>query len=394
LNSGTAPFSSSSVSQSISYAELSAIIERLFKIQQGFVDNVHGSIPTFYIERDERTKVNFGRLRDRLDSYSLIPMLREGEEKSQYILRIFSIRNELAAQLQQPKKRKIPVQLILLVTTLVTVTIAGYFISDAWFQSFGGGSLWEILPATAAYAASLMAILTVHELGHVIVCKARGIKSTLPYFIPAPPWLGAGLYTPGTFGALIVEKSPPTNRDELFDLGIAGPLSGFIVAIIVTVIGVSLSVNLPVTGPLAGIYPPPIMYLVLSLFPGLAVPGTYISLHPVAQAGFLGLIITSLNLFPVSQLDGGHVSRAVFGVRGYRKASAVSMILLLFLALISVFFLPFAILILLFSFAGGHPGPLDDVSKIRKGRKLIMVLGFVVLFLSLPMEYLKLIFPS
>jgi membrane-associated protease RseP (regulator of RpoE activity) len=121
--------------------------------------------------------------------------------------------------------------------------------------------------------------------------------------------------------------------------------------------------------------------------------GTAVALHPVALAGYIGLIITCLNLFPVSQLDGGHVSRAAFGARGYARASLLSIFVLLILGFASpTVFLPFALLIIFFSFLGaGHPGPLDDVSKITNGRKVLMVMGFVVLILSLPMEYLRIL---
>jgi membrane-associated protease RseP (regulator of RpoE activity) len=133
--------------------------------------------------------------------------------------------------------------------------------------------------------------------------------------------------------------------------------------------------------------------MIIALFPGTFPPGFAIALHPVALAGYIGLIITCLNLFPVSQLDGGHVSRAAFGASGYAKASLLSVIVLLILGLLSpTLFLPFALLIVVFSFlGGGHPGPLDDVSKITRGRKLMVVVGFVILILSLPMDYLTLL---
>lgn len=359
------------------------------------MDEVHGGIPTYVIHKDGNVKSGFEKMKLRLDAFQIVPLLREAEDKSQYVLRIFGIRK---APGKNPRTRaKTPIQPILLIVTIITVSISGYFISDAFFTSTGTtASLPLMLLSTAEYAASLMAILTVHELGHVIACKLHLIKSTLPYFIPAPPYLGPGLFTPGTFGAVILQKETPVNRDHLFDLGIAGPLSGFIVAFIVTIIGLSPGLSKPVFAPPGGvgIYPPPLVYIIATLIPGLSVGGTAIGLHPIAQAGFLGLIITCLNLFPISQLDGGHVSRAVFGSKWYSKASIVSLIILLFLGSIPpYFFLPFAILIIFFSIGGGHPGPLDDVSKITNGRKLTMILGFVILVLSLPMEYLKLLQP-
>jgi membrane-associated protease RseP (regulator of RpoE activity) len=349
-------------------------------------------VPTFVIQKDKNLKANFGKLKSQLDAYSLAPMLREGEEEAQCTLRVFSIRKELESG--TAKKRKIPLQIILLAATIITVSISGYFISQSFFSELKQSASLSLMLLTAAeYAASLMAILVVHELGHVIATKLHLIKSTFPYFVPAPPLLGPNLPTPGTFGAVILQTTSAVNRDQLFDLGIAGPLSGFIVALLVTFMGVSLSKSVVATG-VGGTFPPPLFYIIIGLFPaGMFPASTAIALHPVALAGYIGLIITCLNLFPVSQLDGGHVSRAAFGASGYAKASLLSIVVLLILGFISpTIFLPFALLIIFFSFLGAaHPGPLDDVSKITKGRKMLMVLGFVVLILSLPMDYLRLL---
>nr|MDO8100448.1 site-2 protease family protein [Candidatus Njordarchaeota archaeon] len=375
--------------RSISFAELSSIVGKDFKVIQGFVDGVHGGIPTFIVEKNKNSKASFEKLKSRLDARSLLPILREGEERGQYALRILRDRKNLEGQ--TGRKRKVPVQLILLIATVATVTVAGYFIAESWFQNtLSQGSLPDILVTMAEYATALMAILTVHELGHITASRIHMMESSLPYFIPAPPILGPGLITPGTFGALITQTSPPTNRDTLFDLGIAGPFSGFAVAVIVTYIGISLSYPVP-TVPGGGIFPPPVMMIMFLFFPGKFSEGLPIKLHPLGQAGYLGIIITCLNLFPISQLDGGHTSRAVFGARGHERASTISLLFLLLLGLLSPLFLPFALLLLFFSFGGRHPGPLDDVSRVRAGRKAVALVGFIVLFLSLPMEYLKIL---
>lgn len=392
MGSETAPFSTSDTFREISFTDLNSTIRKYFSVLQGFVDNVHAGVPTFVIQKDKNLKESFSKLKSRLDAYSLAPMLREGEEKAQCILRIFSLKKDLQSGLK--KKRKIPLQVILLAATIITVSISGYFIAQSFFGEIGQAATLSLtLLAGTEYAASLMAILVVHELGHVIATKLHLIKSTFPYFVPAPPLLGPNLPTPGTFGAVIVQTTSAVNRDQLFDLGIAGPLSGFIVALIVTFIGVSLSVPMVATG-IGGTLPPPLFYIIIGLFPAGTFPaGTAIALHPVALAGYIGLIITCLNLFPVSQLDGGHVSRAAFGANGYAKASLLSIVVLVILGLISpTIFLPFALLIIFFSFlGGGHPGPLDDVSRITRGRKILMIMGFAVLILSLPMDYLRIL---
>jgi Zn-dependent protease len=386
-----APFKSSDASNLISFTDLSSTVDKYFKVAQGFMDEVHGGIPTYIIQKDKSLKSRFEKLKFRLDSYQAVPILREAEDRGQCVLRIFGIRKNLGRR--SGRRIKIPVQPVLLIATLVTVSISGYLLSGLFFDSTGQtSSLPLTLLTTVEYAASLMAILTVHELGHVIATKLHLIKSTLPYFIPAPPYLGPGLYTPGTFGAVIFQSTSPVNRDQLFDLGIAGPFSGFLVALIVTFIGVSLSIPVPAQPGGVFTFPPPVLIIMIGLFPGMFPEGTAIALHPIAQAGYLGLIITCLNLFPSSQLDGGHMSRAAFGSGGYQKASLLSLIILLLLGLIPPYtFLPFALLLLFLSVGGTHPGPLDDVSRITNGRKALLIVGFVVLLLSLPMDYLRIL---
>jgi membrane-associated protease RseP (regulator of RpoE activity) len=389
MGSELLPFTPSDTFRQISFSDLNSLVRKYFNVQQAFIDSVHGGVPTFVIFKDQNIKVGFSKLNSSLDAYSLVPLLREGEEKTQCVLRIFGVRKDLEGG--SKKKRRVSVQVILLLATIITVTISGILIAQEFFGEIGqAASLPLLLLVGGEYAASLMAILVVHELGHVIATKLHLIKSSLPYFVPAPPILGPGLTTPGTFGAVILQNTSAVNRDQLFDLGIAGPLSGFIVAIIVTFMGISLSVPIKATGGI-GTFPPPLFYMIIALFPGIFPPGFAIALHPVALAGYIGLIITCLNLFPVSQLDGGHTSRAAFGASGYAKASAISIVALLILGLLSpTIFLPFALLVIFFSFlgGGGHPGPLDDVSKITTSRKILLVVGFIVLFLSLPMDYL------
>jgi membrane-associated protease RseP (regulator of RpoE activity) len=392
MGSELSPYSASETYHLISFTELDSTVRKYFNVVQGFMDSVHGGVATFVVQKEENLRTSFEKLKMRLDAYPLVPMLREGEEKTQCVLRVFSIRKDLEGETK--KKRKIPLQLILLAATIITVSISGYVISQLFFDSIKQAITMPLmLVTTAEYAASLMAILTVHELGHVIATKLHLIRSTLPYFIPAPPILSINppLPTPGTFGAVIMQSGSPLNRDQLFDLGIAGPLSGFIVALLVSFIGVSLSTPVPATA-VGGMFPPPILLIIIGLFPGWFPGGTAVALHPVAQAGYIGLIITCLNLFPVSQLDGGHVARAAFGPKGYGRASLLSLLVLFALGALSpTVFLPFALLIFFFSLGGGHPGPLDDVSSITKGRKILMIMGFVVLFLALPMEYLRIL---
>ena len=160
------------------------------------------------------------------------------------------------------------------------------------------------------FAATLMGILLCHELGHYVTGRRRGVEVSLPYFIPVPPQ-----FTLGTLGAVIRMKKPISDRNALFDVGAAGPVAGLVVAIPLLVIGLSLSSLGPVK-PDDMIEGNSILYALLkyAVF-GRWLPsgGVDVQLHPMAFAGWVGLLITMINLMPIGQLDGGHVARAALG---------------------------------------------------------------------------------
>jgi membrane-associated protease RseP (regulator of RpoE activity) len=160
------------------------------------------------------------------------------------------------------------------------------------------------------FSATLMAILLCHELGHYVVGRRRGVDVSLPYFIPVPPMI-----TLGTFGAVIRMKSPIADRNTLFDVGAAGPIAGLVVAIPLLVVGLTLS-DLGPTKPDDMIEGNSILYALLkyAVF-GRWLPsdGIDVQLHPMAFAGWVGFLITMINLMPIGQLDGGHVARAALG---------------------------------------------------------------------------------
>ena len=160
------------------------------------------------------------------------------------------------------------------------------------------------------FAATLMGILLCHELGHYVMGRRRGIDVSLPYFIPMPPQL-----TFGTLGAVIRMKNPISERNALFDVGAAGPVAGLVVAIPLLVIGLQLSTIGP-SGPDDMIEGNSILYALLkyAVFGRwLPADGVDVQLHPMAFAGWVGLLITMINLMPIGQLDGGHVARAALG---------------------------------------------------------------------------------
>ena len=162
------------------------------------------------------------------------------------------------------------------------------------------------------FAASLMGILLCHELGHYFVGRRRGVDVSLPYFIPLPPYV-----TLGTLGAVIKMRSSIRDRNVLFDVGASGPVAGLVVAIPLLVIGLLMSSVGP-PEPNSAIEGPSILYALIKLaifgrwLPG---GGDDVQLHPMAFAGWVGLLVTMINLMPIGQLDGGHIARAALGQR-------------------------------------------------------------------------------
>ncbi len=176
----------------------------------------------------------------------------------------------------------------------------------------------SLLFAGVPFAATLMSILLAHEMGHYLTARRHGVKQTLPFFIPAPTRLG-------TLGALLFLRSKPPNRGVLLDIAVMGPYAGLVLAVPAVAWGLAHSTGVP--------HPPSDLVLGDSLlFAALRRvfhPGApYIAMHPIAEAGWYGLFITSLNLIPAAQLDGGHVTYALFG-RAHGMVSLAAAVALL-----------------------------------------------------------------
>ncbi|MFW9845537.1 MAG: site-2 protease family protein, partial [Candidatus Thorarchaeota archaeon] len=246
-----------------------------------------------------------------------------------------------------------------------------------------GATVWDVVFTTGIFMLALMGIIGTHEMGHYMMAKRRGIDATPPYFIPGLPQIG------GTFGAFIQQKSPPHNRRDLFDMGVAGPLAGFVVTVVVLILGFFLSV--PVTAEqLAAIdaaYPgmsgsigvPLLFQLMEFLFQDFIPPGGTLYMHPVAFASWIGMLVTSLNLFPISQLDGGHALRAMVDGKHHKYIGYAGVVIML----IAGYYL-MAILILFISGGGEHPGPLNDTIEIPLWRKILFVISMIILVLCIP----------
>ena len=280
---------------------------------------------------------------------------------------------------------------ILLVLTLVTTMAAGAFL---WLAYVGGSSLSgaDFLYGGLTFALPLMAILGLHELAHYVVARHHHVEASLPYFIPVPP----PFLLFGTFGAFISLREPIPSKKALLDIGAAGPLAGFVVSIPVTLLGMFLSAHSPVLsvtncGPsVAGVSYGNLLFGV-SLFweaLGLFVPVTFANLHPVALAGWVGLLVTAINLLPAGQLDGGHVFRALLGDRA-RFVSYGAVAILFGLGFLYPGWFIFALLI--FVLGVRHPPPLNDISPLDAKRwalglfaAAILVTGFVIIPIASP----------
>ncbi|MGB7086670.1 MAG: site-2 protease family protein [Phormidesmis sp.] len=287
-------------------------------------------------------------------------------------------------QRRHPTKLTRPgLAIALLLMTLVTTTFAGV-------AFIGGGEDLQAIRTDStllyqglAYAISLMVILGVHESGHYLATRYHKLKSTLPYFIPVPFFLG-------TFGAFIQMRSPMPNRRALFDIGIAGPLSGLVVSLPILLWGLAHSTVVPLVIPpgeqsqlltFEALDPSrSIMLLVASkLALGSALQaGSALQLHPVAISGCLGLIVTALNLMPVGQLDGGHIVHAMYG---QRTAAVVSQIARLLMLLISFVYNEFFLWAILLLFIPAAEPALNDVSELNGGRDALGLLSLTLLVL-------------
>lgn len=268
--------------------------------------------------------------------------------------------------------------LLLFVATLLTTIVAG--------AAHQGVNLWTEPGKIAVglpYALALMAILGVHELGHYVAARAHNMKVTLPYFIPVP-------FALGTFGAFIQMKSPSETRRALFDVGVAGPLAGLVVAIPALFYGLKQSSVVLASGAQgllhggAGVGSSFLFALIAKLAMGEVITeGHQVVLTPLAFAGWLGLLVTALNLLPIGQLDGGHIAHALFG---RRNAHTIGMVALFSLFLLGLFvwsgLLTWAIIVFFIAGTRSAP-PLNDVSKLDTRRVAIGALAFVLLFLIL-----------
>ena len=228
----------------------------------------------------------------------------------------------------------------------------------------------ESLITGAAYAIPLLVILLCHEFGHYLQARRYHVSASLPYFIPMP-------FGPlGTMGAVIAMRSNMGDRKALFDIGISGPLAGLVPALISCVVGLEWSTIATIpSGPVHSLGEPLLFQFLAKWIFGPLPPGTDIYLHPLAYAGWVGILITALNLFPIGQLDGGHVLYALLR----RKAHLVASILLgaaVAAAILTQNYQYGLMLVLLLVIGPHHPPTSNDDMPLGTGR---IILGWLTL---------------
>ncbi|MCX7717113.1 MAG: site-2 protease family protein [Candidatus Sumerlaeaceae bacterium] len=312
-------------------------------------------------------------LSDHYDRVGLMPMLQPASQGRVSVIVAPKLREPV------PSRRGILVNIGLFLLTLLTTTYAG-----ARLEGVDLLKNPERFAAGLPYSLGLLGILGFHEMGHYIAARLHGMSVTPPYFIPVP-------FALGTFGAFIQMRSPSEQRRSLFDVAVAGPLAGLVVAIPALVMGYQQSRIVPwlpqfLIDALADTLPIQsyLMHLVgvLTLGPKIK-DAALIDLSPLAFAGYLGLLVTALNLLPIGQLDGGHIARAMFGQRTGTWISHAALAALFGAALtVAPALMPWAVIVTVLGTARPIP-PMDDVTPIGPGRKLLGWLAFVILALIL-----------
>jgi len=235
------------------------------------------------------------------------------------------------------------------------------------------------------FSVSLLAILFSHEMGHYLACRYYKVNATLPFFIPAPP-----LFLAGTFGAFIKIKSAIPTRRALFDIGLAGPLAGFLVAVPIAVIGV-LTVGAPLepTGHWI-FFNDPLLFRLISKLSGIPLDPNSPT-NPYYMAGWIGLLVTSLNLMPVGQLDGGHGTFSLFGRRAHKVIGRVAFVSMAVLALLGFWwhgspsgFLYAVLLAVMMKVPHPQPAVMEPLGAKRILIAIATLIVFALCFLPFP----------
>lgn len=310
----------------------------------------------FYVSPTD-TKAKFLSLFSKLKGTGYLPVLRRrGDEVVLSVVR---------AEIQAQPRSDLPLILGSLALTAVTIGVdfAINFPVITEIESAAGVST-SFVGSLAAYVIGFLLVLGVHELGHKLASASSDVQTSGPYFIPGVP----GLYP--TFGAVILQRGIPKNRDDLANIGLSGPLLGFLAAVVLGAVAVLTAVEVPIDKALSVSAQTDVplfeMQPILRLLATFLRKGNgVLFMGALGTPVWLAFAMTFVNLFPAGQLDGGHVSRAALGQRGYRALTVIS--------IVALFAAGFWLMALLAALTWGfrdHPGPLDDVSGLSASTKV------------------------
>jgi membrane-associated protease RseP (regulator of RpoE activity) len=294
-------------------------------------------------------------------------------------------------------KDRVWLHVLLLLLTFVTTTMIGTLHYASFASNFGmrpvrlsAGLLWYGLP----YSLTILSILGSHEMGHYLACRFYKVDATLPFFIPTPPF---PFMLTGTFGAVIRIRQQILWKKALFDIGIAGPIAGFVVAVPALFLGMWLSNVKPVPPNLEGLsLGEPLLFKAASwLLWGKPPVPFEVNMHPIAFAAWFGLLATAFNLFPIAQLDGGHIAYAMFGRRAtYITYAGLAVAVALTTYSGSWFLWTVLIMAMLYIAGAKHPPVLDEdvpLDPARQWLALFALVMFVLCFTPAPIEPLELL---
>ena len=386
----------------VDLAEITRHVQKIFEIQGvtsgGSQQGYHTKYTGHLTMAD--SEAAYDQLAAAVKPMGLLPLFRE-VEGVQVIL--------IVNQLPEQKIGPVWVNILLFILTILSVMFTGAQFAETEvanpFQLSIMGFIQYLFKGWP-FAVSLLGILLTHEMGHYLVGRARGEKVTLPYFIPFP------FSVFGTMGAFINMKAIPKNKKHLLDVGIAGPLAGLLVAVVVLFIGLGLSNLGPIETDLPEGYVhflegnslfylgakyltfgqllpqpasygelSPVVYWLQYFFTGTPVPfgGLDVQIHPVAWAGWAGLFVTAINLIPAGQLDGGHVLTVVLGKKNARRLFPVILILLGVMGFFWSGWWMWAGLI--FLFGRRFAEPLDQITPVDRKRKILGIIALIVFIL-------------
>jgi membrane-associated protease RseP (regulator of RpoE activity) len=274
------------------------------------------------------------------------------------------------------------VHLLLFAITLVLTTLVGAAHYYSFIVEFGRVDAplgWYLLPQGLWYSGSLLAILGAHEFGHYALCRRYDVDATLPYFIPAP------IPLTGTLGAVIKIREAFPTRAALFDIGVAGPIAGFLVLVPLLFWGLSMSTVLPSPTEGAGVFlgEPALFRWAATLMFGAIPDNMSLNIHPMVFAAWFGMLATALNLLPFGQLDGGHITYATLG----RLATPISLATVAVAVAMNVFistswaFMTLMMVVMLFLLGPRHPRVLYEHEPIGAGRVAVALFALVMLVL-------------